>query len=215
MASDKQQFNEAMAAWNSLHESGNYSVPTDVGRVAIICTYSANLCSDESESLAPREERDIKIFRKEAFALAENIETSGQDTVTIFGANANDMNDVLRDPTISDVVLIGHGTLSFIIMPNGNDTQYDWQDVSKAADHLKTGVFVQRHCGLFRRNVSVPLGAFCMADHSNVVAPVGRYFAPKGLLHPHNALLTRVTRESALTYAYIKGDLKKLNTHTS
>ena len=81
----------------------------------------------------------------------------------------------------------------------------DWRDVSSMADHLKQGVFVQRHRGNFARQLSVPLGTFAVTNHRNIWAPVGSYFAPESLEDSENNRMCRVTNHhSPLSYAFIR-----------
>lgn len=197
MSSDAQQFERAIGNWEDLHSQRAYSLPADLGSTAIVCSYFRNI-SGLSEGNA---EKDVKSFRKEALGLADEMAAYGESTEVILNATEDDMSAVMTDPEFSSVVTIGHGALSFLYV---GESRYDWIDVSANSDHLKTGMFIQRHCGSFLRMLSVPLGAFAMMDHRNVLAPVGRYFAPRGFDHPHNDRLKHVSSTRRLSYRYIK-----------
>lgn len=107
------------------------------------------------------------------------------------------MVDILSDQAVSDVVLIGHGSLSSVYLDDGKT--YNWHDVALAATHLKKGVIIQRFCSNNLRKLSVPLGTFAASEHSNVIATVDRTFDPD-----HDAsdeeLLGPVTDSSLASY---------------
>lgn len=209
MANDKAQYREALKNWEQLHDDKAYSVPPEVGRVAVLCSYHTGLI-DAGSGKVKKQHREVKKFRSEALQLADFIMEMGQGVEVVLDAQSADIDQVLQDPTFSDVVAIGHGDLSLLFINNANQSNiYTWHEVSLTADHLKTGEFVQRHCGMTQRKLPVPLGAFAMADHRNVFAPVNRYFNPSGLMHHHNTLLMSVSPNPVMSYEYVTGQLKK------
>ena len=204
MASDSRQFERAMAVWEDFHENGYYSDPLEVGRMAILCAYGVDAYDEEDPAVCVKwAKQDAKDFRKEAIALTELANDSGKDTVTVFNPTAHDVREVLRDPTISDIQVIGHGNLSEVFLSKLDGT-YDWRDAQLDATHLKTGKFVQRFCGHIARELPVPLGTFVVSGHQDVIAPVGRYFNPRGLLHPQTEWLRPFSSEPRASYMSVK-----------
>lgn len=199
MAGDKKQYREALKSWDTLRENNHTSVPDDVGKVAILC--SGAILNKIGDKPYRRGRKDVRNFYKEGVRIAERTAAEGRKAIVIPGAKEPDFIEVLKDPSISSIVTIGHGTLSIFFLSGSDGVEYvDWRDISTHADHLKTGQFIQRHCGGIDRRLSVPLGTFCMTDHSSVVAPVGMGFEPRGLDHPYNDMLTQVTDSSRMNY---------------
>lgn len=206
--SDKQQYERALTRWDELHESGAYSVPPSLGRLAIVCSYNTWEPSPDDPHASYVSPEDPANFRIEALALADGFRDEGRSVEVVLDAEATDIKAILKEPSFSDVIVIAHGQLSSIMIDNMEDSsmlyQYDWRSVSKDADHLKLGYFVQRSCARLRRRLSVPLGLFAASEHRNVLAPVGHYFAPTNLQHPHNDLIRPVTEASRLDYESVK-----------
>lgn len=203
MASDLQQFDRAAAHWQHLHNERAYSMPAGIGRTAIVCPYySAGSWSLRSEKAPIPDHREIKELSKEALKIADLLVARQYEVEVILNAQAADITDTLQDPAISSIITVGHGTLSGLTIDE--NTEYDWLDVAQNSDHLKTGSFIQRHCGTFGRILSVPLGTFAVSDHRNVIAPLGVIFEPEGLLPEDNACLQPVSEMPQLSYRYIK-----------
>ena len=201
MASDRKCYQRALRKWDAHRIDGDLSVPEHEGDAAILCTYAELDAAYE----AKRARKDIKIFRKEAFAIADELWSMDKDSEVILNAKVDDVREVLTDPSFSDVYIVGHGTLAamFLMAETEEDSVFDWMDVSEHADHLKQGAFVQRTCGLLPRNLNVPLWTFAMADHRDVFAPVGASFVPRGLLHPMNELMQPVSEGPRMSYTYV------------
>ncbi len=204
MASDKEKYKRCLQKWDLLHEEGLFSVPESIGKVAIFCSYA--IIDQIGERTYKRGHKDVTNFRKEAFAIADRFQKLGKQSEIILNANDIDFDTVLRDEHFSDIITIGHGNLSTIIIGDdyGADLALDWYDLSIFTDHLKTGDFIQRQCGTFGRDLSVPLGMFCVSRHCDVIASAGSAFEPKGLDHPANNLLDYVTTEARLDYKSAK-----------
>lgn len=205
MASDRRQFERAMERWDELRETRAYSVPQHVGTTAIIASGYALKDTDEGRF-------EVAGFSHEAYAFADKIQATGQKTEVAVNATGEDLRAILRDPSICNVITIGHGALPYLYIENGlreghgtpND-RFDWKDVSGSTDHLKTGYFLQRHCGNASRLLSVPLGAFALHDQSNVFAPTEQYFDPTGPDdEAENAKICQVSELTRLTYPYVK-----------
>ena len=174
MASDKQQLQRATRRHKTLLRSETLSRPQTEACVGILCSYDAT-------------RREVKAFRSEALSLADRYLTTGSYAVEVaLNATSSDTVSMIQSPHITDIVVIGHGSLTDVDFPEGS---MDWWDASIQTTHLKTGQFVQRICGHFSRRLNVPLGTFVVADQRQVIAPVKEYFQPKGLLHIDNELL--------------------------
>jgi hypothetical protein len=208
MASDKKQFMAAMRHWRSLKNDGFESIDPSVGKTAVICSTST------VKSDCPKEEKvlrkDAKILRKEALKVAENRREAGYVADVIFQPTRLDIAQVLQDEMISDIIAIGHGTLTCFFLDLPDDDIYDWNDASFDADHLKTGYFVQRFCGGISDRIPVPLGMFVVSNFEDVIAPIDTDFNPKGLLHSENQKLQRPFEKIDPTYLAISRDMKSL-----
>jgi hypothetical protein len=204
--SDKEQFRRAMQGWEHLHAEKAYSVPPRLGRVAILCSFITNVHTKEPDGLQPNDhDQEIHAFKQESYALADWLLSQHRRPEVILNVDAGDIDDVLREPRFSDVITVGHGSLCGFYAHNTDDGNYvSWQAVACSADHLKQGLFIQRHCGGIARNLSVPYGAFAVTDHRNVLAAIGSDFQPTDLNHPDNDLLRPVSPVRALTYDYIR-----------
>ncbi len=141
------------------------------GKLAIIVSTAAKdrggLSSDE-QRLA---------FLDEADRLADERRDDHKDVsvLKVFGRRAVDM--VLRDRRVSDIVLIGHGTIGSIVLPEKGgfgSSYYDWLEATKQVDHLKQGTIEQRMCGNFPLFSSIPFGTFLVSDQRRVVAALNR-----------------------------------------
>ncbi|MDL2342189.1 MAG: hypothetical protein QFB87_03885 [Patescibacteria group bacterium] len=199
MASDRKQYEQALRKWDSLQQAECFSVPDEIGRLAVI--YS---CHDFSH-----DETDIDTFQAEACHIQTLVEARGKATDVLAAATGNVLSDVIANPAYSSVITIGHGALSYLYVTNGKwkdnaGDRYDWRDVSLASTHLKTGVFMQRQCGNVTRRFSAPLGMFAMRSHAQVLAPSGCNFEPYGLSDVQNNLVVPVTHRSRLGYDDIK-----------
>ncbi len=205
MASDEKQFNRALAKWDALRDQGAVSVPSSIGKVAIVCSYEMlgdEVCTHETEVTG---RSDLEIFRDEASDLADLNHNYGRGVDVVLDAKATDLEAVLSEMDISDVIIIGQGSLSDLTLtkaPGG--TQYDWSNVAEAVSLLKQGLIVQRFCGTLARELNVPFGLFAVNDHRNNIAPIGEYFAPVSLVDPSNFLLKPVSNVERLMYADVK-----------
>lgn len=189
MAKDNEQLELALERWDSLHAEKAYSVPSEIGKTVILASNMVIKGEDYSA---------VEAFNVEGRHLVDVQRSRGKAAEFIAGATATDMKAVLTDPTVTNIVTIGHGSFSSLSIDNGwrirnlteNDQKverlfkyntYDWRDVAADADHLKAGFFIQRQCGHFGRRLSVPLGAFAMQSHKWVYAAIGNYLEPETL----------------------------------
>lgn len=215
MASDKKRYVRALANWDRLHINESYSVPSHIGKVAILCSYVPPV--DPTPRQKKSHHKEIRLFRKEAFALAERYSIWGKESEVILNVTDLDVTEVMRDPSFSDIVTIGHGSLSTLSVRSSRplDSGYrsisiDWEDIAHNSNHLKTGCFTQRQCGTYDADLPTPLGTFAMTDHRNVFACVGMAFEPRGLDDEVNMFLQPVTDISRLTYRGIKAQFHAL-----
>lgn len=206
MASDRDKFKNSLRKWDQLRDQEFFSVPKNLGKTAIFCSYA--IIDLVGERLYKKGHKDVKSFRKEAFSIADRITEEGKQAEVILNASDIDFDFILHDESFSDIITIGHGNLSMLIINDEEniDQPIDWYDLSSFTDHLKTGNFVQRQCGTFGRDISVPLGMFCVSNHCDVVAPIGLPFNPRGLNHPANELLDYVTEQPRLDYQSAKSN---------
>ena len=207
MASDRQQFSEGLKKRNTLLKDGDFSVPADIGKIAIFCAVpKPYMNSDDADNKTIR--KNSKIYRKEAQKIAQINSFLGHTTEIIFNPSSDDFDAVLTDPLFSDVITIGDGTLSYFYLDD-DPGYYDWFDAICAADHLKTGEFVQRHCGHLTRDFSLPLGTLVTRNLEDVIAPAHNYFYARGLEHPDNALLCSPLEGLSLNYKLLKAEFSK------
>ena len=150
-----------------LLEAGKLSLPSHEGCHMVIVSPAA----DYNSSLTPEQQKTV--FLTEGERIAEELtrlKRFGGVTLTRT-VNDTEFGMAIKDPEVSDITLIGHGSISALMMPQG--VSYDWQDVARAANtNLKQGVFMQRTCGnVYKRRV--PLATFMMADMTNYYGAIG------------------------------------------
>lgn len=176
MSSDRKQFRRAVKKLETLRNERAFSLAPETGAVAIL--YS--LCSIEADG--PAADRELAVFKKEAEEIDKNTRDLGRYTDVIEGINEDSLGYVVTNPDFSDIIMIGHGNFSNVF--TDNDDRIDWLDISKMTTHLKLGTFVQRFCGNYMRDLSVPLGLFAVADPANILAPSGVSYDP--VAHPEH-----------------------------
>lgn len=201
MADSKARFESATRKWEQLCADDAYSRPPSEGVVAILASYYTD----------PGLEFEQEIFRAEALALAGRFREVGRRAVVGLDVGFSDITRVLQDPTISDVHLIGHGTLStFDVRVSGPAAPYyTWEHVSTDANHLKQGLFVQRMCGVIRCDFSPPLGLFAVSRHCQVYAAVGEHFEPESIDDEVNLRLRPLILEGQMSYRYVRNSFIK------
>lgn len=196
MASDKSEFGVAFDKWQSFQDDGLFSDPVETKGVAVLLPFDYGGPYKGVES--------FKALRSEAHKIADALHVTGHDVTLAVNAEERDFSQVMAEPSISSVIVIGHGCLSAVEMPDPL-RRLDWVDVSRMATHLKTGRFLQRFCGGLHRDLNVPFGAFAMSKHSDVYAPVGQPFSPTAPDDDtENYKIVRVIQDEALTYGEVK-----------
>lgn len=196
MASDRKQFREALGKWESLQEKQRFSLPKDMGATAIMHAVATTGDTDEVRA------KELAAFEQEAYDFANKIDYTGREARIIRGiSNRAFCRQVLLDKEVSNVIVIGHGNFSNILTDKWR--KIDWKDVSYMADHLKTGFFMQRFCGNYMRNLSVPFSLFAVSDPRQITAPRGTAFSPE--INPDDEKLIKpVTVQEKLGYDDIK-----------
>lgn len=198
MASDRQQFRDALTQWDELHSAANFSIPSEIGRTAILLPYNHQKYADINTV------ESYDYLARQALGVADVIlQQTGKAPEVALDASDIDFKEVLTNPTFTSVVVIGKGTLSSIEAPTPSGL-ITWRDVSSAADHLKRGQFYQLFCGGTRKNLNVPMGTFAMADHRSVLTPGHRYIRSRANLKRLIANLEPVTDRSRMNLQHIK-----------
>lgn len=198
MASDRQRYRAAVAKRELLKNDGFFSVPSEIGRTAII----SSLFTDEGLD-TERGTTELESFRQEAYALADMVSARDGIPELAVDASRGDINRLIKDPDVSDIYVIGNGSLSTLILDVRD--YYDWLNVSNATDHLKLGKFIQRQCGGLTRQFNPPMGLFAVSHPGDILAALDDAFYPESLSDPVNAKVQSVfTHDWPVTYEEIK-----------
>ena len=156
-------------------------MPSGLGKLAII----VSRVPDHNSTLTPREQHQA--FLEEAERLKQERAEQHQDVVIRRIAVASDMKFDFGDPEVTDIILIGHGSISAMWTDGGRN--FDWRMAARSARSLKQGKVEQRMCGNLPtkkftnglggvieelpHRYSVPLGTFAVSNLSNVTAAIG------------------------------------------
>lgn len=195
MASDRQQFAYALKKWDSLRRQGEYSVPSVVGRVAILVS-GYGMSEDRFARL-----QEVNVYEREGYRINDQFAEQGISSFVLPRFDKYDMFEVLGDKEIASIITIGNGDLTSIY--TSDESMIDWRHVVKGATHLKTGFFEQRHCGQAVRDLSVPLGTFAMKSHSAVRAAVNQ-FLPTAMTSDEERMIDGIHGYERLTYTRVK-----------
>lgn len=176
---DRSKFTEALNKWDTLSGTGSLSVPAECGSLAVLLAY------DHGRDLLPETIDTFPVYLAEANAIADKALAHGKKVELVINSRRADFRLIMRDPSISDVTVIGNGCLSAVTLgsPEG---RIDWKNISRMTDHLKTGTFTQRFCGSTPRFLNVPLGLMAVSSHRHVHAPLWKYFRPKDIVSAEN-----------------------------
>jgi hypothetical protein len=164
-----------------LLDKGKLSLPSGEGLLAII----VSRVPDYHSELSPREQH--KAFLEEAERIGqERSKDHHAVAVRPMPATASMRMD-FADPEITDIILIGHGSIGCLWVDGGR--YFDWHMAAKAAHTLKQGRIEQRMCGnlppktgktrdmkaeSIPHKYSVALGTFAVSNLGNVLAAAGR-----------------------------------------
>ncbi|HET8669782.1 MAG TPA: hypothetical protein VFM05_03880 [Candidatus Saccharimonadales bacterium] len=197
MAGDRQLFKRAKTKWESLRDEGNFSLSAELGKTAIISSFFTDEPPDTETGIT-----ELEAFRSEAFELAKRIQASGGRTELAIDATRDDITDLIQDPDVATMYMIGNGSLSNLIIAERD--YYDWLNVSAATTHLKQGSFIQRQCGGLTRIFNAPLGLFAVSDPRNVHAAFDAEFYPLSLDDPVNEKIQPVFDTPHISYDMVK-----------
>lgn len=198
MPGDRKLFNRAKKKWELLGKEGHFSVPVELGKTAIISSFFTDEPPDTETGIT-----ELAAFRSEARELASRIHLAGGKPEVAIDANRNDITQMIQDPSIANIYIIGNGSLSNLLLDEKD--YYDWLNVSQVTTHLKQGKFIQRQCGGLTRLLNVPLGLFAISDPRNVHAALDRDFYPLSLDDPVNDKIQPIFESALLDYSTIKG----------
>lgn len=97
-----------------------------------------------------------------AGTLVEEIQGLGfTETTVVTDAVKSDLQEVIRDETVANIFLLGHGSYHSWVATDG---AIDWYDAGKmVGDHLKNGVFANLGCGAVNSWNFIPLGKFVVS----------------------------------------------------
>lgn len=163
------------------------SLPSDLGKLAIVVSGapgSVKLGYD-------KEEHEYLIDVAEG--LAEEKASLHGGVEVRHRANLDELKAFFRDPEVSDITLIGHGSISRLWLDSGAK-DFHWLDAARAATRLKAGTVEQRTCGHFGCVYTVPLGTFAVTQLSNVKAALGQIIPREGAAD--ESLFTPVLNDS-------------------
>lgn len=163
---------KAAASREKKLEKGNISLPSELGKLVIVvssrATWPTLLDPDQK-----RMDHNLRMHEAERIK-AERLKNHA-GVVIRPRAYIRDMKFDFADPEVSDLCLIGHGSINGLLTDD-DGKYFDWRHATKAARYLKQGKIEQRTCAGFPNDLKypVPLGSFAVTDPTNVVAAVGK-----------------------------------------
>jgi hypothetical protein len=175
------QIEKASERRERLLQRGKLSLPSGQGILSIV----VSRVPSHRSKLSPRDQH--KAFLEEAYKLQQERLPDHQNVITRRIAAIGDMRLDFGDPEITDIIMIGHGSISNLWTEGG--THFDWRLAAKAASSLKQGKIEQRMCGNFPKKggktdgqpmpeavprYSVPLGTFAVSVFTNLTAAVAK-----------------------------------------
>lgn len=197
MHGNRKMFARAHEKWERLKKKESFSLPVEIGKTAIISSFFTDEPPDTKTGIT-----ELEAFRSEAHELGKRTLTAGGRPIVAIDASRDDVTDLVRDPEVANMYVIGNGSLSTLLL--GVKDYYDWQNVSDATTHLKLGTFVQRQCGGLTRIFNVPMGMFAVDDFRNVHAAFDAEFYPLSLDDPVNDKILPVFESEIVTYESVK-----------
>jgi hypothetical protein len=175
-----------VAKRDELLQRGKVSLPIGQGLLSIIVSGAKGTKYESDDLIA----RNYAARLSEAEQIASDRAGTYGDIVIRPRATQKVLINDFRNPEISDVILIGHGSISKIWLDHngeGSANDFSWLNVAHSVTALKAGKVEQRMCGHFANSThSVPLGTFAVTQFSNVLAATGAMIdAPNGTPRDH------------------------------
>src|SRR5260370_9119875 len=104
MPGDRQRFKRAKTKWESLREEGSSSLSAELGKAAIISSFFKDEPPDAETGIT-----ELEAFRSEAFELAKRVQANGGKPELAIDATRNDITDLIQDPEVATMHVIGNG----------------------------------------------------------------------------------------------------------
>lgn len=161
----EKELTKAVTKREQFLEKGKLSLPRGLGKIAIVVSNHPNEFSSADA------DTQIGAFLAEADEIKSNYEADNKTVELHRKASAGILQQVLTDPEVTDITLIGHGSIGDFWIGQGH---FGWSDFSAASNHLKQGNIIQRVCGHYPLKTSIATGTFSVADQRNIVAPHGK-----------------------------------------
>lgn len=156
------QLAKAVEQRDRLIDKERLSLPSGEGILSIIVSkspsFKTNLTADEQYSA----------FMDEAEDLKELNEYAHQEVRIRQRAIPTDIKMEFADPEVTDIMMIGHGSIGTLWVDDGG--KLGWRDIAKSAKYLKQGTIEQRMCGNFPLEFNVPLATFAAASLDKIFA---------------------------------------------
>jgi hypothetical protein len=207
--------------YQSLLAEKKFSVAPDVGRMAIITMF------DRAALKVEHPINSAEAMNNEAQRIQRFLRWRGKRTLLIIEAGVKHFWEVLDDPSISDVTLIGADSLTKVRSvpwsqasdPDGKRVMFSFYDAMSptgkpSITHLKQGKFFQRTCGSMDiYPLNVPFAWGFMADRTKIwAAPQRVYYPARWHVRPQAGLsnlaeyfgLTRDELQEPMTYIRAK-----------
>jgi hypothetical protein len=194
---NRKLFTRAHAKWNRLKDEALFSLPAELGKTAIISSSFTDEPLDAETGMT-----ELEAFHSEAQELGKRTLAAGGRPIVAIDASRDDITDLIRDPEVATMYMIGNGSLSTLML--GEKDYYDWQHAADATAHLKLGSFIQRQCGGLSRLFNVPMGLFVVSDPRDVHATFNDAFYPLSLDDPVNKEIQPIFHSEVVDYDVIK-----------
>lgn len=184
--------------YQSLLAEKKFGVDPDVGRMSIITMF------DRAALKVEHPINSAEAMNKEARRIQRFLNWQGKPTVLTIEANAEQFWEILDDPSISDITLIGGDSLTKVRSApwsrasdlDKKHAMFSFYDAispiggKPSITHLKQGEFFQRTCGSMDiYPLNIPFAWGFMADRAKIWASPQRvYYPARWHVHPQAGL---------------------------
>lgn len=151
-----------------LLEAGRLSLESGLGQLVIIVSQAPSYKA--ITQYTPKQQ--WRHFMNEAERLAQERTDDHQDVLIRPKAVIGDMKLDFANPEVTDLILIGHGSIDSLWV-DGSNKYFSWHQAAKTTTDLKQGKIEQRMCGNFPLGYNVALGTFAVSRLTNVIAAPG------------------------------------------